>query len=80
MPVDDYSKGVVFYLNSSSGRIVGILTWNVFGKMELAKQVYHLVCSLLVQCTCVLNSCEMVSTVLYSPSSDNVQGQNVVFC
>lgn len=39
MPVDDYSKGVVFYLNSSSGRIVGVLTWNIFGKMELAKKV-----------------------------------------
>lgn len=39
MPVDDFSKGVVFYLNSTSGRIVGVLTWNVFGKMELAKQV-----------------------------------------
>nr|CAL36989.1 programmed cell death 8/apoptosis inducing factor [Suberites domuncula] len=39
LPVDDFSKGVVFYLNSSSGRIVGVLTWNAFGKMDLAKQI-----------------------------------------
>lgn len=39
LPVDDYSKGVVFYLNNSSGKIVGVLTWNLFGKMNLAKQI-----------------------------------------
>ena len=37
--MDDYSKGVVFYLNDSGGKVVGVLTWNLFGKMSLAKQV-----------------------------------------
>lgn len=39
MPVNDFSRGVVFYLDSSSRRIVGVLSWNIFGKMDLAKQV-----------------------------------------
>jgi len=39
MPSDDYSKGVVFYLREDSRRIVGVLTWNLFGKMDLARQV-----------------------------------------
>ena len=36
---DDYSKGVVFYLQGERRRIVGILTWNLFGKMDLARAV-----------------------------------------
>jgi hypothetical protein len=40
MPVDDFSKGVVFYLNQETGRIMGVLTWNLFGKMGVAKQVH----------------------------------------
>ena len=39
MPVDDYSKGVVFYLNKEMGKVVGVITWNLFGRMGLAKQV-----------------------------------------
>ena len=40
LPTDDFSKGVVFYLEEGEPRrIVGVLTWNLFGKMELAKQV-----------------------------------------
>lgn len=39
MPVDDFSRGVVFYLNEETKHISGILTWNLFGKMDLAKQV-----------------------------------------
>ena len=39
LPVDDYSRGVVFYLGKERGRIVGVLTWNLFGKMDLARQV-----------------------------------------
>lgn len=39
MPVDDFSQGVVFYLNQKMGKVVGVLTWNLFGKMDLAKQV-----------------------------------------
>ena len=38
-PEDDYSKGVVFYLEKEKGKIVGVLTWNMFGKMEVARQV-----------------------------------------
>ena len=38
LPVDDYSRGVVFYLGKER-RIVGVLTWNLFGKMDLARQV-----------------------------------------
>ena len=38
-PEDDYSKGVVYYLEKEEGRIVGVLTWNIFGKMDVAKQV-----------------------------------------
>ena len=39
VPVDDYSKGVVFYLNRDERRIVGVLTWNLFGKMDVARKV-----------------------------------------
>ena len=38
LPVDDFSRGVVFYLGEKQ-RIVGVLTWNLFGKMDLARQV-----------------------------------------
>ena len=38
VPLDDYSKGVVFYHNND-GRIVGVLTWNLFGKMDVARKV-----------------------------------------
>ncbi len=38
-PTDDYSKGVVFYLEKQNGKIVGVLTWNMFGKMDVARQV-----------------------------------------
>lgn len=38
VPLDDYSKGVVFYHNND-GRIVGVLTWNLFGKMDAARKV-----------------------------------------
>ena len=41
IPVDDYSKGVVFYLSQEEKkRVVGVLTWNLFGKMDIAKQVW----------------------------------------
>lgn len=39
MPVDDYSKGVVFYLNKEDRRVVGVLTWNLFGKMDIARKI-----------------------------------------
>ncbi|TPX30307.1 hypothetical protein SmJEL517_g06105 [Synchytrium microbalum] len=35
---EEYGKGVVFYL-SPEKRIVGVLMWNVFGKVPLARQV-----------------------------------------
>ncbi len=35
---DKYGKGVIFYLNSES-RVVGLLMWNVFGRMGLARKV-----------------------------------------
>ena len=34
---DDFSKGIVFYLRDDI--IVGIVMWNVFNKMALARQV-----------------------------------------
>ena len=39
MLVDDYSKGVVFYLSREDRKVVGVLTWNIFGKMDIAKKV-----------------------------------------
>lgn len=36
-PEDDYSRGVVFYLKEK--RVVGVLTWNCFGKMDLAREL-----------------------------------------
>ena len=42
MPVDDCSKGVVFYLSREDRKVVGVLTWNIFGKMDVAKKVYVL--------------------------------------
>ena len=44
-PEDDFSKGIVFYLSNKAdsseqgSQIVGVLTWNLFGKMDLARQV-----------------------------------------
>ena len=35
---EDYSKGVVFYLRDKV--VVGVVLWNVFNKMTLARQVY----------------------------------------
>ena len=37
--VDDYSKGVVFYLSRGERKVVGVLTWNLFGKMDIARKV-----------------------------------------
>lgn len=34
---EDYGKGVVFYLKGK--QVVGILLWNVFGKMSIARKV-----------------------------------------
>ena len=45
LPEDDYSKGVVFYMKPENGRIVGVLTWNLFGKMDLAREVRMVVVS-----------------------------------
>lgn len=34
---DDYGKGVIFYLRNDI--IVGIVLWNVFNRMSIARQV-----------------------------------------
>ena len=34
---DDYSKGVIFYLKDKT--VVGIVLWNVFNKMPVARKV-----------------------------------------
>lgn len=34
---DDFSKGIVFYLRNDI--VVGILLWNVFNRMNIARQV-----------------------------------------
>jgi len=41
VPVDgeDYGKGVIFYTDKE--RIVGIVLWNLFGRMPIARQVCH---------------------------------------
>ena len=41
-PADEYSKGVVFYLREK--KIVGVLTWNCFGKMDVARKVHTGLC------------------------------------
>ena len=48
--MDDHSKGVVFYFNKEERRVVGVLTWNLFGKMDVARKVC-------VCCVCVLWCC-----------------------
>lgn len=35
---DDYGKGVIFYLNEND-RVVGILLWNVFNRISIARKV-----------------------------------------
>ena len=36
-PGEDYGKGVIFYTRNE--KIVGILLWNLFGRMPVARQV-----------------------------------------
>ena len=36
---EDFSKGVVFYLSPEERKVVGVLTWNLFGKMDVARKV-----------------------------------------
>ena len=38
---EDYGKGIVFYLNDKAS-VVGILLWNTFNKMPIARQVQKL--------------------------------------
>lgn len=35
---DDYGKGVVFYLNKE-GRVVGVLLWNLFNRINVARRI-----------------------------------------
>ena len=39
-PQENYGKGVIFYLNNDI--VVGILMWNVFNKMSIARKVIKL--------------------------------------
>ena len=34
---DNYGKGVIFYVRDS--HVVGLVMWNVFGKMPIARKV-----------------------------------------
>ncbi|XP_008486591.1 apoptosis-inducing factor 1, mitochondrial-like, partial [Diaphorina citri] len=36
-PSNDYGKGVIFYLRNDI--VVGIVLWNVFNRMSIARQV-----------------------------------------
>lgn len=36
-PLSDYSKGVIFYLRDNT--IVGIVLWNLYNRMTIARQV-----------------------------------------
>ncbi len=38
MQEEKYGKGVVFYLNKDD-KVVGILLWNIFGRMGLARKI-----------------------------------------
>lgn len=38
LETEDYGKGIVFYLNDKA-TVVGILLWNIFNKMPIARQV-----------------------------------------
>jgi programmed cell death 8 (apoptosis-inducing factor) len=38
LETEDYGKGVVFYLNNKK-TVVGILLWNTFNKMAIARQI-----------------------------------------
>lgn len=35
---DDFGKGVIFYLNEND-RVVGILLWNVFNRISIARKI-----------------------------------------
>lgn len=37
-PADDFGKGVIFYLNEND-RVVGILLWNVFNRISIARKI-----------------------------------------
>ena len=50
-PEDDYSKGIVFYMKEDNRKIVGVLTWNLFGKMDLAREVCVYTCTCLTRST-----------------------------
>lgn len=39
-PAQDYSKGIIFYLRDNL--VVGIILWNVFNRMHVARQVNKL--------------------------------------
>lgn len=36
-PGEDYGKGIIFYLRDDT--VVGIVMWNVFNRMQIARQV-----------------------------------------
>jgi len=36
---EDFGKGVVFYLREKDEKVVGILLWNIFGRMPLARKI-----------------------------------------
>lgn len=41
---DDYGKGVIFYLRDKV--VVGIVLWNVFNRMPIARKVSNRLCAL----------------------------------
>ena len=49
---DDLSKGVVFYLSREERKVVGVLTWNLFGKMDVARKVCACVRACVRVCVC----------------------------
>lgn len=36
-PLENYGKGVIFYLRND--KVVGIVLWNIFNRMSIARQV-----------------------------------------
>lgn len=35
---EKYEQGIVFYMDQN--KVVGVLTWNIFGKIPIARQVF----------------------------------------
>jgi len=58
---EDYGKGIIFYVRESI--VVGIVMWNVFNKMPIARQVNIFVFIFILQLTHILIIMMMMVTI-----------------